>query len=471
MGDAMNVFRLNRRVAWIGPTVAVVVLAACSRGGAAGGDVSAKAGADGGADASGATPVTMGQVTRATLAVTVTGTGETDAVQDERVRAPFNGRLVTLVPNLGEHVRQGEVIGEIVSQTSEAALEGARSMMRTARNAGERADAARALAMAEHDLVRTPLRAPRDGVVIARPASPGELLAEGDSVVSIAATGSMVFFADVAQADLVRVHAGEPALIQLTSRPQPIRGIVHAILPADTGFTANMRVRIDLIPAGIPVTVGLYGTASIIVAEHDNTVVVPKPALLRDDITGITKIALVNQQNEAQWIVVRPGLTDSTWAEIVSPALRIGQRVITTGQVGLPDSTKVVAMEPADTSGSPAGADGGAAQGTHAQPTQPQGGGTPGAVGAAGGGGTAPNVTSLTGAAARVPTAPPGTGARPGSATSAYGRARGAATTPANGAPSGNPAPRAPAPRAPGGGKAPGGPNAPSGAGPGHSGP
>ncbi len=325
--------------------------AACGQHGAESGEVSATPGGDSGSapDSSGATPVTMGQVARATLTVTVTGTGETDAVQDERVRAPFNGTVVSLGAQLGEHVRQGQIIGEIVSQTSEAAVQGAQSMRRTARTAAERADAERALALAERDLVRTPLRAPRDGVVIARPASPGELLAQGDSVVSIAATNSMVFYADVAQADLARVRPGQPALVQLTSRNDPIRGVVHAILPADTGSTASMRVRIDLVPPAIPVTVGLYGSAHIIVAEHSNAVVVPKAALLRDDITGITKIALVSQQNEARWMVVHPGLTDSTWAEILLPVLRLGQRVITTGQVGLPDSAKVVQMSSADT--------------------------------------------------------------------------------------------------------------------------
>ena len=423
--------------------------------------MSDKPGADSTSDASAATPVTMGQVTRATIAVTVTGAGETDAVQDERVRAPFNGLLVTLRPTLGEHVRQGQVIGELVSQNSEAALQGARSMLRTARTGAERADAERALALAEHDLVRTPLRAPRDGIVIARPASPGELLAEGDSVVSIAATNSMVFYADIAQSDLARVHAGQPATVQLTSRAQAIRGIVHAILPADTGSTATMRVRIDLVPAAIPVTVGLYGTARIAVAEHDNTIVVPKPALLRDDISGVTKIALVNQQNEAQWIVVHPGLTDSTWAEIVSPLLRTGQRVITTGQVGLPDSTKVVAMAPGDSGGAPASGGGGSGQAAGAQAN---GVGAPGTAGAGGAapGGASPNGRSPGRAGSGASPSGPASGGASRAATGVRtGTAPGGATP--NAAPGGNPAPGTPAPRAPGAGKAPGGPPAPVG--------
>ncbi len=337
-------------------------LTACARGAAktsSNGSVdSAKTASDSGSDSS-ATPVTMGSVSRANLVVTVSGPGETDAVQDERVRAPFTGVLVSLDVNLGDHVVQGQTIGAIVSQNSEAALQGARSMLRSARSAAERLDAERALALAEHDLVRTPLRAQKGGVVIARPASPGELVAQGDSIVSIAATGSMVFYADIPQSDLARVRPGQPARVELAARPQPIRGVVHAVLPADTGSTVSMRVRIDLIPAAIPVTVGLFGTAHITVAEHLNAIAVPKSALLRDDITGQTKVALVTPQNEAHWVTVTPGISDSAWAEILSPPLRVGQRVITTGQVGLPDSTHVIALQPNDSATAGKGASAG----------------------------------------------------------------------------------------------------------------
>ena len=399
---------MNARVRLYIGSVGVVWLAgACGGDGAktdsASGGVDAVS-ADSGAAASDATPVTMAQVTRTTIDETVTGPGVTDAVQDERVRAPFAGKLVTMRVNLGDRVAQGEVIGALVAQNSEAALQGARAMVRSARTPAERADAERAVALAEHDIVETPLRAPRAGVVIARPASPGELVAEGDSIASIAATGSMVFYADVPQAELARIHPGQGALVALTARGAAIPGVVHSVLPADTGSTVSMRVRVDLLEAPFPVTVGLFGTARIIVARHRDVTAVPRPALLRDDISGVTKVALVNQRNEAAWVNVTPGVADSMWVEIRSPVLSPGQRVITTGQVGLPDSTRVVAAAPDDstaTTGALGVAGGGSGQQGGGGARTRTGGAADGSPGGGGGGGTANNTGNAAAAGTR----------------------------------------------------------------------
>lgn len=294
----------------------------------------------------GATPVGMAAVTPRTIDVTVNGPGETDAVEDEPVRAPFNGVLTDLRVNLGDYVSRGQVVGSVVAEQSEAALQGAHAMLAGARTAAERSDAERAVEVAERNIVQSPLRVDHSGVVIARPATPGERLAEGDSVISVAATGSMVFFADVAQKDLPLVHGGERAQIELVARPGWLTGVVHVVLPSDTGSSATMRVRIDFVPASVPVTVGLAGTAHIVVAEHVNTPAVPRSALVRDDVTGITRVAFVTADDHARWLTVVPGVADSAWVELVSPRLRPGQVVITTGQVGLPDSARVTTKTP-----------------------------------------------------------------------------------------------------------------------------
>src|SRR5581483_8495232 len=179
-----------------------------------------------------------------------------------------------------------------------------------------------------------------------------------DSIVSIAVTGLMVFFADIAQSDLAYVREGERARIQLAARDGWVPGVVHNIMPADTGSTATMRVRIDLDPRAAAVPVGLFGTATIVVNQHVNVPSVPKPALLRDDVTGKTQIAVVGHDDIAHWEPVVPGVADSSWVEIVSPRLASGQRVITTGQVGLPDSTRVVAAAPDTSSGASGGGPG-----------------------------------------------------------------------------------------------------------------
>lgn len=351
------------RACTVAATLAMAYLAACHRTSSASGTVADSTASDSASAASSAaTPVTMAQVARRTLDVTVNGPGVIDAAEDERVRAPFEGVLTALTPHVGDHVAAGEVIGRMVALNSEAAWRGAHQMEAAARTAAERAEAKRAVEVAEANLVQMPIAAPRAGVVIAQSSAAGERLAQGDSIVSIAVTGQIVFFADIAQQDLAAVHGGETARVALNARPGWVAGTVHTVLPSDTGQMASMRVRIDL-PASAPVTVGLFGMATVVTAEHANALVVPAQALVRDDITGVTKIALVDAHDIAHWTVVTPGIVDSAWAEILRPALSAGQRVITSGAVGLPDSTRVVAVPDTTAgsggrSGSPTGAAG-----------------------------------------------------------------------------------------------------------------
>ncbi|HVX39455.1 MAG TPA: HlyD family efflux transporter periplasmic adaptor subunit [Gemmatimonadaceae bacterium] len=430
------------RLAWYA-SFALALGSACHAGGGVN-DTSAGSADSSAASDTGSTPVTMSVVTLRTLEQTVSGPGETDVAEDERVRAPFTGVLTAVTVNVGDVVPAGGSVGAIVAENSDAALRGARSMVSAARTPAERRDAERALQVARANVVVTPLRVSKAGVVIARAASTGERVVQGDSLVSLAATGQMVFFADVSQQDLAAVHPGERARITLTARDGWIPASVHGVVPSDTGSTAAMRVRLDLQPPSTPVTVGLFGTADIVVNQHVNVPVVPKSALLRDDVTGVTQIALVGADNRARWTRVTTGLVDSAWAEILMPRLAAGQRVITTGQVGLPDSSRVVAVS-ADTGAGAATAGGtGATSSSNGRAGGNGRGGIPGsgsqagaqpsgakpntrAPGANGGANASPANPSTTGSPASAAGSAPQPGTGPGAASSA----RSPATKPA----------------------------------------
>jgi RND family efflux transporter MFP subunit len=278
------------------------------------------------------------------IAITVSGPGRTDALDLQRIRAPFAGTLTSLRVVVGDHVENGQIIGSIVSQSSEAALRGAQTMVSSATTPTQRSDAARALELARQNLIETSLRAPRAGTVISRGASQGDLLSAGDSIASIAAAGSIAFIARIAQSDLTHLRPGQPAMVSFPGQPTVTDGVVHGLLPADTsGVTVPVRIDLQGAPSagGVPVQTGLFGTAQITVGEHTAVEVVPMAAVLRDDVSGISRVALVTSANRVHWVTVATGASDGSMVEITSPALSTGQRVIVSGQVGLPEGSRV----------------------------------------------------------------------------------------------------------------------------------
>ena len=325
--------RARRSAALLAATLAAILAAGC--GGGAPEPKKGEASAPGPP-----TPVRVAPVERATLAEIVSAPGKIAAMSQAKVRAPFAGTLVDLHVTDGDRVRGGQVVGNVVARDSEAALSGAGEMERDAKTDADRRDAARALELARRNLVRTPLRIASDGVVVSHAASSGDRVSEGEEILSIAETGSLVVLADVPQAQLPKIRAGEPTRIEIPGRA-PVAGTVHGILVESGPSDLTAPVRIDLDTASPGATVGLFATARITVAERRDVPSVPDAAVVRDDVTGAARVAVAGADGKAHWIPVTPGISQNGRTEIAAPVLDPAARVIVSGQAGLPEGTPV----------------------------------------------------------------------------------------------------------------------------------
>lgn len=347
----MRPYRFAARACLV--AVAAASIVGCSRKSAGEADAKDSAASSDSAstDSLATTPVHMAVVERGNIAITVTGPGRTDALEFQNIRAPFTGILTSVRYNVGDRVGSGQAVASIVNQASQAALIGARDMVRSAATAAQRADAERALFLARQNLVSTQLTAPRGGIVVSRAASEGELVSQGDSILDIASGNSIVFIARIAQTDLTQIRPGQSVRLTLPGQLGPVPGTVHSLMPADSNGSMAVPVRIDVgrnvQTAGGPIQPGLFGTAEITTGQKSGVPIVPATAVLRDDITGISRIAVVSAKGRVHWLTVTAGATQGGNVEIVTPAIAAGQRVIVSGLVGLPEGSKVREGTPA----------------------------------------------------------------------------------------------------------------------------
>jgi multidrug efflux pump subunit AcrA (membrane-fusion protein) len=287
-----------------------------------------------------ATPVATGQVIRANLAYFVSGPGKTVALESQKIVAPFSGTLLTFDVADGDNVRAEQAIGTLLSDDSVAALEGARQMLVSARTPRERSDARLALRIAKRSAVTRVLRSAEGGIVVSHEADEGARVAQGQVLVTIAAGDSIAFVAEIDQTHLGQIHAGLPASVTLAGSTIPITATVHAVLPAGAPTDLRSPVRIDL-GLSRPPTLGVFGTAQIRVDEHRGVIAVPESAVLRNDVHGTIRIAVVEPGDHAKWIEVKTGFSEHGLVEILSSDLQVDAAVITEGQVGLPDGALI----------------------------------------------------------------------------------------------------------------------------------
>ncbi len=287
-------------------------------------------------------PVEVAPVRHENVDVAVTASGRTQALRQGRVRAPYASRVIELRVADGDVVKKGQIVAVVVSKNSQAALDGARQMLAAAHTAADKADAERAIALAKMDLVRQSLRAPAAGVVLSHSAEAGDYVDESEVLVTLAETDSVFFQAEVPQSAVDGVKPGQPASVSLPAvSAKPVPAVVHGILPLASTANFSAPVRLDFASTRPALGLGLFGTARIVVARHADATVVPQAAVLTDDVTGISRVAVVDGDGKAHWLDVSTGVTEGDSIEITKPAIATNERVIVDGQVGLPEGTKV----------------------------------------------------------------------------------------------------------------------------------
>ena len=120
-----------------GAALLLTAMLACS-GGAGGAKTEPRTPAETDSAAAEATPVHVAIAVRGSTARIVAGPGRTDALDVQKVRAPFIGTLESLHVAIGDHVRGGQLLGTVVAQASQAALAGAEAMSRAASTPAQR---------------------------------------------------------------------------------------------------------------------------------------------------------------------------------------------------------------------------------------------------------------------------------------------------------------------------------------------
>lgn len=270
----------------------------------------------------------------------VTAQGQWRAAVEVAANAPFAAIVESLSPRVGDHVRKGDTVAQLVTRESHAALRGAELMQHQATDPASVAEAGRAVAQARHDLVRVPSVAMASGTVIRRTVDAGAEVAEGAEMFALVPEHGLVFEAHVALADVGHVATGMHATIAMTGAPER-KVIVQRRLP--TTSAADQSALVWLSPAGAaPVGVlDQFGTATIEVGARRRVLAVPDSALVEDDLTGEVRAARVDGGGRAIWTTLRLGAAGSGWHELLEPTLAPGTPFIIVGQHGLADSTRV----------------------------------------------------------------------------------------------------------------------------------
>ncbi len=177
----------------------------------------------------------------------------------------------------------------------------------------------------EYHLSRMILRAPFDGQVLELLAFPGDWLWTGNAVVRLATVDRLVEMT-LSEEDSFGVAAGQIATLHLASLPdQPFAASVAFLAPSAEAESKTRKVFLQ-VNAGAPTLApGLTGEAVLVKAQRENTVIVPRRALIGDKLY-VVRSAKVEVRR------VQPGFLSLNKAEIRS-GLEPGEMVALENQM------------------------------------------------------------------------------------------------------------------------------------------
>ena len=335
-----------------------------------------EAGGGAGARRGGQVPsVTVVVPGRAEGARTVTASGALAARRDQPVGIPGEGGQVTRVfVDAGAWVRQGQVLASIERSVQNqeaaqlaAAIQVARADAALAQNEFERSqalvgrgfvskadldrkratrDAANArvrVSQAQYNasrarLGRLDVRAPTNGLVLARNVEVGQIVSPGSGALfRMASGGEMEMRAEISQQDLASIRVGMPATITPIGTTDRVQGSVWQVSPVINPQSRLGEVRIN-VPYTPAIRPGGFAEARI-VAGATTAPVLPQSAVLSDS-KGVY-VYVVNRRNEVERRSVRTGIVTAAGVTIAE-GLTGQESVVTTAGPFLNPGQKVL---------------------------------------------------------------------------------------------------------------------------------
>jgi RND family efflux transporter MFP subunit len=294
------------------------------------------------------------------IELTTSAEAVVEAVRQSTVSAQIAGRIVDLRFDVGDFVKQGEVIARIderavaqAAEASEAQVREAQAALANARASYERSrqllaqkfisqaalDQAEAAFKAAQARVSALLAgagaaatersfativAPYSGVVSARHVELGEMATPGRPLMTGFDPSTLRVVATVPQAQVAAIRALGKAKIEVPSLGRWVDVKSMTIVPAADPRTHTTRIRLDL-PADVRgVVPGIYARAHFVVGSAPK-LLVPRAAVLRR--SEVTAVYVVDEQNRARLRQVRLGdAGDETSVEVLA-GLKPGERV------------------------------------------------------------------------------------------------------------------------------------------------
>lgn len=282
-----------------------------------------------------AAPAEEEQIAAAGTPVTI-ASPETGAMEEEialnatatfllktNVKAVANGFLQTANVKLGQHVSRGQVLFLLKTKEAENLGNTINKLDSSFRFTG-----------------LIPIKATGNGYITQLNAQSGTYVQDGEQLATISDDNSFAFILNLPYELTALIPANRQVTVALPDGGQ-LPGVMEAPLPTvdSVAQTQNYIIKVNaarLIPENLIAKVKLRK------AGKSNAVYLPREAVLSSESQNEYWIMKMTDSTTAVKVMVQKGMEAGNKIEILSPALSTQDKVLVSGNYGLPDTAKVM---------------------------------------------------------------------------------------------------------------------------------
>lgn len=262
--------------------------------------------------------VKVSQLTSGDIEDDVTFSGTTVYLKKDPVVSPIAGYIKKVEVKFGDEVNKNQPLFEIQTREGKA-LQGDSNT---------------------DDFGTIKVTASSDGFINDIAISePGVYVAEGSELCSIINNKDLMIRVNVPYEYNNIVTVGRRCTISIADNTV-ISGLVTRVLPVVDGVSQTQAVLISP-QGGRPLPENLNVIVKFVSEKHRQTFLVPKSALMTDEVQSEFWIMRIENDSIAVTIPVTRGIENDSIVEVLSPQLDINDMIIYEGAYGLPDSTVI----------------------------------------------------------------------------------------------------------------------------------
>lgn len=269
-----------------------------------------------------ATPVTVGPVEKGTMQDYVDLNATSVFLTKSYVKAIANGYLQNVNAKPGEYVSKGKVLFTLKTKEAETLGNTINVLDSSFRFSG---------------IIN--IKSNGDGYIAQLNHQGGDYVQDGEQLAVINDANSFSFILALPY-ELKNYLASNKTLEVLLPDSTKLQGYVASYMPTvdSASQTQNIVIKVNsktMLPEN------LIGKVRIVKTSHPNTVYVPKAAVLADETQSNFWIMKLIDSTTAVKVPVIKGIETNDKVEIKSPALSTTDKILVTGNYGLPDTAKV----------------------------------------------------------------------------------------------------------------------------------